>query len=256
MSIASEISRLQTAKANLKTSIEGKGVTVPSATTLDGYPALVDAISGGGGGGDFTYVVSAVISDKSLPETYSFTAENTVLTFSRNTGVETLELNVASVAVSRYNIFTGCTDLEYVKWNGVFSGTDGRDFFSNCTSLVTIDTEMDMSTFTQYGNFLYQCYYLKNFRFKPNTIKASLTIANGLASVYTAQTTELRDSLISLANALDISQTGKTLTLSNNVRPIFTSTTGTVSNDLFEYDASGSTTLSDFVVNTKGWTLS
>ena len=49
MSIASEISRLQTAKAGLKTAIEGKGVTVPSATTLDGYPALVGAIPAGGG---------------------------------------------------------------------------------------------------------------------------------------------------------------------------------------------------------------
>lgn len=50
MSIASEISRLQTAKANLKTSIENKGVTVPSSTLLSGYSALVDQISGGGGG--------------------------------------------------------------------------------------------------------------------------------------------------------------------------------------------------------------
>lgn len=48
MSIATEISRLQTAKSDLKTSIENKGVTVPSATTLDGYAALVDQISGGG----------------------------------------------------------------------------------------------------------------------------------------------------------------------------------------------------------------
>lgn len=45
MSIASEITRLQTAKSDLKTSIENKGVTVPSATTLDGYSALVDLIS-------------------------------------------------------------------------------------------------------------------------------------------------------------------------------------------------------------------
>ena len=49
MSIASEIERLQTAKASLKTSIENKGVTVPEGATLDDYPALVDSISGGGG---------------------------------------------------------------------------------------------------------------------------------------------------------------------------------------------------------------
>ena len=52
MSIASEISRLQTAKADLKAAIEGKGVTVPSSTKLDGYAALVDSIQAGGGGND------------------------------------------------------------------------------------------------------------------------------------------------------------------------------------------------------------
>lgn len=47
MSIASEISRLQGAKADIKTAIEGKGVTVPSATKIDGYADLVDAIPQG-----------------------------------------------------------------------------------------------------------------------------------------------------------------------------------------------------------------
>ena len=52
MSVASEISRLQTAKADLKTAIEGKGVTVPSSTKLDSYADLVESISGGGGNPD------------------------------------------------------------------------------------------------------------------------------------------------------------------------------------------------------------
>lgn len=58
MSIASEISRLQTAKADLKTAIEGKGVTVPSNTKLDGYADLVDSIEtgGGSGGDDWLYI--------------------------------------------------------------------------------------------------------------------------------------------------------------------------------------------------------
>jgi len=47
MSIASEVARLVSAKAALKSSIEGKGVTVPSTTTLDGYAALVGQISAG-----------------------------------------------------------------------------------------------------------------------------------------------------------------------------------------------------------------
>ncbi len=49
MSVADEILRLQQAKADLKTAIEAKGVTVPAATTIDGYAALVDQIQQGGG---------------------------------------------------------------------------------------------------------------------------------------------------------------------------------------------------------------
>lgn len=59
MSIASEISRLQGAKADLKDAIEGKGVTVPSATKIDGYADLVDAIPQGGGSTLITKNISA-----------------------------------------------------------------------------------------------------------------------------------------------------------------------------------------------------
>lgn len=48
MSVATQITRIQGAKADLKTAIEAKGVTVPSATLISGYAALVDQISGGG----------------------------------------------------------------------------------------------------------------------------------------------------------------------------------------------------------------
>lgn len=52
MSVASEITRLQNAKADLKTAIEGKGVTVSADAKLDAYPALVESIQQGGGGDD------------------------------------------------------------------------------------------------------------------------------------------------------------------------------------------------------------
>lgn len=47
MSIQSELNRLQSAKASLKTAIQNKGVTVPGTTTLDGYSALVQQIETG-----------------------------------------------------------------------------------------------------------------------------------------------------------------------------------------------------------------
>lgn len=49
MSIQSELTRLTNAKAAIKTAIEGKGVTVPDATLLDGMAALIEGIEAGGG---------------------------------------------------------------------------------------------------------------------------------------------------------------------------------------------------------------
>lgn len=49
MSIQTELTRLTNAKAAIKTAIEGKGVTVPSGTLLDGMAALIESIEAGGG---------------------------------------------------------------------------------------------------------------------------------------------------------------------------------------------------------------
>ena len=49
MSVQSEITRLQNAKAAIKAAIEGKGVTVPDATLLDGMASLIESIEAGGG---------------------------------------------------------------------------------------------------------------------------------------------------------------------------------------------------------------
>ncbi len=61
MSIQAELTRITNAKAAIKTAIEGKGVTVPDATLLDGMAALIDSIEAGGSSlqfvtGSFTIV--------------------------------------------------------------------------------------------------------------------------------------------------------------------------------------------------------
>lgn len=48
MAINTEISRIQTAKINLKAAIEAKGVTVPSDALIDSYDDYVSAIPSGG----------------------------------------------------------------------------------------------------------------------------------------------------------------------------------------------------------------
>ena len=49
MSIQTELSRIINAKAAIKAAIEGKGVTVPEATLLDGMASLIESIEAGGG---------------------------------------------------------------------------------------------------------------------------------------------------------------------------------------------------------------
>ena len=49
MSAQSEITRITNAKAAVKAAIEGKGVTVPDGTLLDGMASLIDSIPAGGG---------------------------------------------------------------------------------------------------------------------------------------------------------------------------------------------------------------
>ena len=50
MSIQTELTRLTNAKSAIKAAIEGKGVTVPDGTLLDGMAALIESIEAGGGG--------------------------------------------------------------------------------------------------------------------------------------------------------------------------------------------------------------
>ena len=51
MSIQTELTRITNAKAAIKTAIEGKGVTVPDGTLLDGMAALIESIEAGRGAG-------------------------------------------------------------------------------------------------------------------------------------------------------------------------------------------------------------
>lgn len=83
MSIQTELNRIINAKAAIKTAIEGKGVTVPDATLLDGMAALIEAIEAGGGGGSvepFTKVITGTVTfavnttEFALPEAENFLA--------------------------------------------------------------------------------------------------------------------------------------------------------------------------------------
>lgn len=107
MSIASEITRLQQAKSDLATSIENKGVTVPSATTIDGYAALVDQIQQG--------------STPVLPY-------DAVIEYLQSTGTQYIDTQIKYSSSNKYNI--SC-DVVYVSGStgSTFNGWDAGGAF-------------------------------------------------------------------------------------------------------------------------------
>ena len=71
MSIQTELTRITNAKAAIKAAIEGKGVTVPDTTLLDGMASLIESIEAGGGGSfdlsNFLQNITDVISFSFTP---------------------------------------------------------------------------------------------------------------------------------------------------------------------------------------------
>ena len=79
MSIQTELTRITNAKAAIKAAVEGKGVTVPDGTLLDGMAALIDGIEAGGG--------SSWTDSYSVFATGTFTPTENTKEFSIDTGI-------------------------------------------------------------------------------------------------------------------------------------------------------------------------
>ena len=138
MSIQTDLTRIKNAKAAIQTAIEGKGVTVPSGTLLDGMAALIASIEAGGGGN----IVAG-----------SFTPTSNMNTFKVNHNFNTKDIcfvvfmsdNKAYVARGvLYSSFTdgGNSWIVYNKENSYFTSIFGN------TSNPTITTEsVDLTAF-------------------------------------------------------------------------------------------------------------
>ena len=111
MSIATELSRLQNAKAAIKTAIEGKGVTVPDATLLDGMASLIESIEAGGG------------SKKVYIEQKTFASDQTSVKITHNFGeLPTIFLQLMIATSSGKNTKKARIGVGYTK-DGVAHGT-------------------------------------------------------------------------------------------------------------------------------------
>lgn len=90
-------------------------------------------------------------------------------------------------------------------------------------------------------------YTITEIRFVPGTCKISWK-NSGCANISDA-------TLVSMANALDGTVTGQTMTIHATPKARCQTLMGTVSDGLFTADAGGTVTLADFITTTKGWTL-
>lgn len=196
--IAQEITRIEGAKADLKTAIEAKGVTVPSATLIDGYAALVASIPSGGGGGT-KILVNPDVSDYSGDTSFSGVklitdinwpsgiTDITVSAFENCEGLTSVTIP-SSVTHIYGRAFEGCTGLtSFTIGSSVeFIGTEcfkndirltsitipnsvtsiGINAFYHCTGL----TSMTIPSTVEYlgGSAFYECVNIEEITFNCN----------------------------------------------------------------------------------------
>lgn len=191
MSIVDEITRLTSAKADIKAAIEAKGVTVPAAATLDAFPSYVSAISGGGGGGNWwddvingTWDRCITMTAASIPSsiaTYLFrttpVAESFTLSLPNATWIDSNAFGSAGVSyvyaplvevVGAY-AFTACSKLINVYFPKLrYISSYG---FSGCSHLLAFSSPS--VSYLASGAF-YNCYSLETVRIGDNISTLSL----------------------------------------------------------------------------------
>lgn len=163
MSVASEITRLQTAKSDLKASINAKTDAQHQITneTIDEYADFVDSISSGGGTStlyvrDFPTIRFAKSTFTSIPSNIVFTG---VTDFTNMFyGVPLNSVSQGDIDTSSGIIFEAMftsTNVTSVQGLDTSKGTSFRNMFGGCNKLITgpdIDTSNGQDVSNMFGN--------------------------------------------------------------------------------------------------------
>lgn len=134
MSVATELTRIQSAKAALKTSIRNKGVSVSDNALISEYPALVDSIEAGGGG-------DTAMKENVQGTLTSYTIPNDVTSirdyaFNNLSSLESVTIPDSVTSIGQY-AFQWCSRLESVTIpDSVASISDYA--FNNCGNLKSV----------------------------------------------------------------------------------------------------------------------
>ena len=129
MSVQTQIDRLASAKAAIKTAIEGKGVTVPDATLLDGMAALIESIEAGGGASGFSAIATGTVTPTTNPSSLTVShglgqTPDVTVVFSANSAPPTNGM-LTSVVLSngRYFNLGSASSSSYSGWSSMFSSS-------------------------------------------------------------------------------------------------------------------------------------
>ena len=243
MSIAEQISRLKTAKADIKAALESKGVTVGDGT-IDTYAEKISEISVGGDyeqgykdGVDSVPQWDRWMRTGTLSSLNMFDAPVVEINLDRwgstsflnflsisieeyvNTTVEHLIINAPIVATSIQQMFycskNDCRDykLKHITLNfSTADCTSWQNSFTMCRALEIIDGEpFDFSSAAIALTTIFSgVSTLREFRVVPNTLKVSITLKD--CSNLSNETKE------SVFDGLATVSTAQTLTLHANVK--------------------------------------
>lgn len=185
MSIASEIQRLQTAKADIKSAIENKGVTVGDGT-IDTYAEKIGEISGG---------LEKYATQICFNNDDSWATEDTVLNLDNvtilqnflngmiNKIIKHLTVNCTKSIINATRSFypsaatASKNVMERITLNADFSScTNVQQMFAYMPNLKIIDgTPINLSSAVYQNNFTENLLSLEYIRFAANSIKLNIT---------------------------------------------------------------------------------
>ena len=182
MSIQTELTRITNAKAAIKTTIEGKGVTVPDGTLLDGMAALIDAIEAGGGGATEPYIeevydgngelIDATFHGYTIIRKYAFNG-------CRSLALTSLPSGLTSIGT---HAFDGCSSLALTSLPSGLTSIDTYTF-DDCSSLALTSLP---SGLTSIGNYAFRnCRSLASLTFEGTPTSISRTAFSGCTNLTT-----------------------------------------------------------------------
>ena len=174
MSISDQITRLNNAKAAIKQAISNKGVEVSDEAKLDEYPALIDSIEVGGGGGSDDFL--AIRTNNGVDMSHLFYCyKGTEL------DVSNLDTSNATIMYFMFSNSIFLTELNLSTFD-TSDVTDMRSMFNGSNKLTTLDlSNFDMTNVTGTDYMFYTCNSLHTLRLNNcsnDTINKIITSSN------------------------------------------------------------------------------